>query len=77
MKSKTNYVNNLLVEGGYHLTNVFLKKKLFNEFYLFKSNKNLSSDKYKIKNLNKLLMYFRNIENMSTFLDKDKVIKYY
>ena len=48
-----------------------------NEFYLFKSNKNLNTDRYKIKNLNKLLMYFRNIENMSTFLDKDKVIKYY
>ena len=76
-KIKDNHVNTLLVEGGYHLTNVFLKKKLFNEFYLFKSNKNLNSDNYKIKNLNKLLMYFRNIENMSTFLDKDKVIKYY
>ena len=32
----------ILVEGGNDLTNHFLKKKLFNEFYLFKSPKILS-----------------------------------
>jgi len=31
-------ISNLLVEGGLKLTSSFLKAKLFNEFYLFKSN---------------------------------------
>ena len=35
---------NLLVEGGDILSGSFLKKKLFNKFYLFKSNKNLSKN---------------------------------
>ena len=34
-------IRNLLVEGGDELTKNFLKKKLFNEFYMFKSPKNL------------------------------------
>jgi len=33
---------NLLVEGGNDLSESFIKKKLFNQFYLFKSPKNLS-----------------------------------
>jgi diaminohydroxyphosphoribosylaminopyrimidine deaminase / 5-amino-6-(5-phosphoribosylamino)uracil reductase len=33
---------NILVEGGNDLTEYFLKKKLFNHFYLFKSSKKLS-----------------------------------
>ena len=55
---------NLLVEGGNDLTQSFIKKRLFNHFYLFKSRKNLSklvaykdfncfkdlSHKYKSKN---------------------------
>ena len=55
---------NLLVEGGNDLTQSFIKKRLFNHFYLFKSQKNLSklvaykdfkcfkdlSQKYKSKN---------------------------
>jgi diaminohydroxyphosphoribosylaminopyrimidine deaminase/5-amino-6-(5-phosphoribosylamino)uracil reductase len=32
----------ILIEGGNDLTNYLLKKRLFNEFYLFKSNKKLS-----------------------------------
>ena len=55
---------NLLVEGGNNLSKSIIKKKLFNQFYLFKSPNNLSklvaykdfncfkdlSQKYKIKN---------------------------
>jgi len=55
---------NLLVEGGNELSNSFIKKRLFNQFYLFKSPKSLSklvaykefncfkdlSKKYKIRN---------------------------
>ena len=33
---------NILVEGGNRLTNEFLKKKIFNKFYLFKSPQKLS-----------------------------------
>ena len=56
---------NLLVEGGNDLSRSFIKKKLFNHFYLFKSPKSLSklvaykdfncfkdlSQKYKSKNI--------------------------
>ena len=34
-------VKNLLVEGGDKLTKSFLQKRMFNEFYMFKSTKNL------------------------------------
>ena len=34
-------INNLLVEGGDKLTKSFLQKRMFNEFYMFKSSKNL------------------------------------
>ena len=36
-----NGIKNLLVEGGDELTKSFLQKKMFNEFYMFKSSKNL------------------------------------
>ena len=35
-------IRNLLVEGGDRLTKTFLKNKLFNKFYIFKSKKNFS-----------------------------------
>ena len=35
-------IRNILVEGGDDLSSSLLKKKLFNEFYLFKSQKSLS-----------------------------------
>jgi len=34
-------IKNLLVEGGDKLTKSFLQKVMFNEFYMFKSSKNL------------------------------------
>ena len=34
-------IKNLLVEGGDKLTKSFLQKRMFNEFYMFKSSKNL------------------------------------
>ena len=33
---------NILIEGGNELTKIFLIKRLFNQFYLFKSKKVLS-----------------------------------
>ncbi len=38
-------IRNLLVEGGDILTKNFLQKRLFNEFYMFRSSKNLSKNK--------------------------------
>ena len=53
---------NLLVEGGNALTKNFLKKKIYNNFYLFKSSKNLSKfNEYKEFNGFKILK--RNYKN--------------
>jgi diaminohydroxyphosphoribosylaminopyrimidine deaminase/5-amino-6-(5-phosphoribosylamino)uracil reductase len=71
-------IRNILVEGGDDLSSSFLKNKLFNEFYLFKSPKNLSklvdykdfncfkhlSQKYKIK------------KKINTQLGKDSITLY-
>ena len=38
-------IKNLLVEGGDNITKNLLKNRLFNQFYLFKSQKNLSKSK--------------------------------
>ena len=75
---KEKNINFLLVEGGQHLTNVFLKKGLFDEFYLFKTNKKLKLTKYNKINLNNnLSRYFKKNENIETFLDQDTIIRYY
>jgi len=69
---------NLLIEGGNDLSKSFIKKKLFNQFYLFKSQKSLSklvaykdfncfkdlSQKYKIK------------KKIKTQLGKDSITLY-
>jgi diaminohydroxyphosphoribosylaminopyrimidine deaminase/5-amino-6-(5-phosphoribosylamino)uracil reductase len=72
-------ITSLLVEGGKTLTEIFLKKKLFNEFYLFQSSKNLNNKgKIKISNIiKKLLITFKNKKNIDTYLDKDQLIYYY
>ena len=69
----------LLVEGGLRLTNFFISKKLFNEFYLLKSNINIKNKnkfkKYRFKN--SILKLFPKNETINTFIDKDKIIKYF
>ena len=72
-------IHYLLVECGKSLTYNILKEKLFNEFYLFKSN-NIINSKYSInvKNINKLLnKTFKKKNFVNTYLDKDKLIHYY
>tara|TARA_B100000029_G_scaffold102432_1_gene92847 strand:+ start:826 stop:1935 length:1110 start_codon:yes stop_codon:yes gene_type:complete len=69
---------NLLVEGGSYLTKNFLKQRLFNNFYLFESNKkDPLKTNHKIfdsKNLlNKIFKKKTNIKNVS---GKDKIIQY-
>ena len=72
-------VGSLIVEGGKNLTQSFISKKLFNEFYLFQSGKKISQ-KGNI-NINKLKksieISFKNKKIVDTYLDKDQIYKYY
>ena len=66
---------NLLVEGGKNLTTSFFKNKLFNQFYLFKSQKNISKlTEYKMFNpLKYLTKNYIYKSKINTYLDKDKI----
>ena len=49
-------IHNLLIECGNTLTSNILQEKLFNEFYLFKSNKKINNkNAINVKNINKTL----------------------
>ena len=68
----------VLLESGPTLIHSFFKKKLINEFCLFKSDKPLNSIKnidvnHLISNLNN---YFKN-NKIKTFISSDKLINYY
>tara|TARA_B100001250_G_C19739960_1_gene762576 strand:- start:64 stop:1164 length:1101 start_codon:yes stop_codon:yes gene_type:complete len=72
-------IHSLLVECGKDLTLKFLSNNLFNEFYLFKSNKSLDN-KGKISVLDikaYLNRKFQNREFINTYLDKDTLMHYY
>ncbi len=72
-------IHTLIVECGKILTYKMLSKKLFNEFYLFKSN-NILNNKHKIKVLDikkKLNKAFKNKNFINTYLDKDTLMHYY
>ena len=69
----------MLAEGGKTLTYNMISKRLFNEFYLFKSNKILNN-KGKINVLNvkrNLDKKFKNKNFVNTYLEKDSLIHYY
>ena len=70
-------IRNILVEGGDELSGSFLKNKLFNEFYLFKSPKNLSKlVVYKDFNCFKYLSKnYKNQKKVNT-LGKDSITLY-
>ena len=72
-------IHNVLVECGRILTNDILKKKLFNEFYLFRSSKKLiNNGSINVKNINKNLNFiFKSKKNVNTYLDKDTLLHYY
>ena len=78
-KINTYGVNYLLVEGGKKLTMNFLKSNLFNQFYLFKSNKKLGiKGKLKITNIIKEFgIKFNFYKKINTFIDKDELFHYY
>ena len=69
---------NLLVEGGNDLTQSFIKKSLFNHFYLFKSRKNLSKlVAYKDFNcLKDLSQKYKSKNKINTQLGKDSITLY-
>ena len=71
-------IRNLLVEGGDDLSGSFLKNKLFNEFYLFKSPKTLSKlVAYKHFNSFKYLSQkYKNKKKINTQLGKDSITLY-
>jgi len=76
---KKRKIHYLLVEGGKMLTNYFLDKKFFREFYLFKSNSNLISKKNSInisETIHKLSVLFKSKKRLKINLDGDKIIKY-
>ena len=69
---------NLLVEGGNDLTKSILKNKLFNQFFLFKSQKILSKlVPYKDFNgFKDLTQKYRNKSKINTQLGKDSITLY-
>ena len=69
---------NLLVEGGNDLTNSFLKNRLFNQFYLFKSKKKISNMvDHKSFNYSKILAQkYKNKSKIKTKLGKDSITLY-
>ena len=71
-------IGSIIIEGGKELTKSVLKDKLINEFYLFKSKKKLGNlGKNNIADLKKIINFFKKKENIETFLDGDKITRYY
>ena len=69
---------NILVEGGNMLTTNLLTNKLFNEFYLFKSQKKLptNSDFVKFCGLNVLNKKYAYRQNLNSYYGKDSITYY-
>ena len=71
-------IGSIIIEGGKKLTKSVLRDKLINEFYLFKSKKKLRSlGKNNISDLKNKILFLRKKENIETFLDGDKITRYY
>ena len=72
-------IGSIIIEGGKTLTKSVLRDKLINEFYLFKSKKKLGKlGRNNISNFKKTITYFlKKKENIETFLDGDKITRYY
>ena len=69
---------NLLVEGGNDLTGSFLKNRIFNQFYLFKSPKVLLKfEEYKdFNNIKYLAQKYKSKSKIDSILGKDKITLY-
>jgi diaminohydroxyphosphoribosylaminopyrimidine deaminase / 5-amino-6-(5-phosphoribosylamino)uracil reductase len=69
---------NLLIEGGNDLSKNFLKDKLFNKFYLFRSPKNLSKlvDHKEFNCFKYLSQNYKNKNKINITLGKDSITLY-
>ena len=69
---------NILIEGGNDLTVYLLKKKLFNQFYLFKSSKILSKfvEHKEFGGLKILKQFYKNKLKLKLNFGKDTVTLY-
>ena len=69
---------NLLVEGGQDLSKSLIKSKIFNQFYLYRSPKNLSKlVEYKeFSCFKNLLKNYKNRIKIDTKLGKDSITLY-
>ena len=72
-------IHSVLVESGKTTIYRMISKNLFNEFFLFKSNKILNNkDRINVSDIKKKLNYkFKNKDYVNTYLDKDRLIHYY
>jgi diaminohydroxyphosphoribosylaminopyrimidine deaminase/5-amino-6-(5-phosphoribosylamino)uracil reductase len=72
-------IGSIIIEGGKTLTKSLLRDKLISEFYLFKSKKNLGKlGKNNISDFKKKITNFlKKKENIETFLDGEKITRYY
>jgi len=72
-------IHSILIESGKIFINKLLSKNLFNEFYLFMSNKSLkNTNKVNISDVKRSLnIKFKNRNLVNTYLDKDKLLHYY
>ena len=75
---ETTRFRNTLIEGGNDLTNNLIKKKLFNQFYLFKSSKKLSkSIEFKeFTGLKILKKTYKNKLKIKSNFGRDKITLY-
>ena len=69
----------LLVEGGLNLTLNFMRHKVFKEFYHFKSNMKLNRNGViNLSNIDKIAKnQFKDFEEINSFTESDKVLRYY
>ena len=78
-KAYNNGIGSIIIEGGKTLTKSLLRDKLINEFYLFKSKKNLGKfGKNNISDFKKKINNFlKKKEDIKTFLGGDELTRYY
>ena len=71
-------INYLLIEGGKELTKSLIKNKHINQFFLFKSSKDLNTNgQLQIKEIvSQLNKKFKNKKNLNVHLNEDKVINF-
>ncbi len=78
LKAYSYGIGSIIIEGGMTLTNSILRDKLINEFYLFKSKKKLRlSGRNNISEFKKMIYFLKKKEVIETYLDGDKIIRYY